>query len=158
MEWIKLLGSLLMLLSGGALAVGLARRERCRASVLSAWVELIFYIREQIDCYLTPVDEILASADPALLDSCMCQATPHSLSEVLQCSAPYLDPDNARQIGAFVSELGGAFREEQVKRCDRYLAVLRESRERYAAELPRKTRLCTTLCICGAVGMLILLW
>ncbi len=158
MLFAKLLGSALMLLSGGALAVGLVRREHRRAAVLSAWVELIFYIRDQIDCYLTPMDEILASADPSLLHACMCQTRPQSLNEVLECSVLYLDPDSARQINAFVHEVGGAFRDEQVKRCDRYLAVLRQLREGCAAELPRKIRLCTTLCVCGAVGVLILLW
>ncbi len=155
---LRLLGGALMLGAGIALSYLLIHRERTRLSVLNAWVELITYIRTQIDCFLTPLDEILANADPALLRDCMFRGEACTLKGLLQASRPYLDDETARQLTAFVKELGGSYRDEQVKRCDYYLHALRTLREARAAQLPQRTRLCATLCLCGTAGVLILLW
>ena len=52
---IKLLGALLVLSVGGFSAFGTVRYEKKRILVLDGWIDLILYIRSQIDCYLTPL-------------------------------------------------------------------------------------------------------
>ena len=60
MLWIRLLGIAFILSAGGLAAVTSVRFERRKLTVPEAWLDLIFYIRSRIDCYLTPLDEILA--------------------------------------------------------------------------------------------------
>ena len=57
---LKLFGSALLLAVGMAVAYQNARREKQRLEVLDAWIALLRFLRNQIDCYLRPLEEILA--------------------------------------------------------------------------------------------------
>ena len=63
----------MVIAAGGTAAFYLASYEKKKLSVLDAWIDLIFHIRGQIDCYLMPLDEILSCADEAVLKGCMCK-------------------------------------------------------------------------------------
>ena len=155
---LKLLGSFFILLAGFLAAVTLAKFERQKCSVPEAWVDLLLYIQGQIDCYLTPIDMILAATDPSILKECMCRTESPSLEELLQASAPYLNRDCMRLLSAFVREIGGSYREEQLRRCEYYIQALRKCCDKLSAELPARIKLNVTLSICAAIATTILLW
>ncbi len=153
-----MLGSVLLLLAGignGELAAG---REKERLAVLDGWLELLRFIQEQIDCYLTPVEELLSVADKALLTQCRCQRKDRGLEAGLQRSASALQAESLRLLSAFVGEIGGSYREEQIKRCDYYRQALLSVRQKQAEELRGKSRLYRGMSICAAVGAALLLW
>lgn len=155
---IKLIGGGLILSAGVAAAYGTVRFEKQRLSVTDAWIDLIFHIRGQIDCYLKPLDEILTCADREILQGCMCR-TPHpDLKTLYQASEPYLDEEARRLISGFIKEIGGSYREEQLRRCDFYINALRTIRQKIADDLPARTKLRITLSLCCAIGATILLW
>ncbi len=159
MTQIKILGGLLLLLAGGMAAFGIVRLERKRLSVLDAWLELLGYVRGQIDCFLTPLDEILKSADKALLDACGYSGKePLTLAVLWKDSAPYPDAECRRLLASLVRELGAGYKEEQLKRCDYYIDSLRRQRDKMAVELPVKLKMGVTVCLCCAIGTAILLW
>ena len=157
MAW-KLIGGL-MLLGVGILAVGgLTVYEKRRLTVLEGWLDLIFYIRTQIDCYLTPIGEIFSTVDRDLLMACMGTGTERSPAQLLRRSRIYLGRDACRLLDSFVREIGGCYREEQVKRCDYYLDALQKHRQGLTEELPARLRARAAVCICVALGAVILLW
>lgn len=155
---IKLLGGLLMLCAGGMTAATVIRFEKRKLSVLDAWIELLLYVRGQIDCYLLPLDEILAAADKTLLHACAPSGKFDSLSALLQGALPYLEPEGRRLLSALVRELGSSYREEQIKRCDYYIHALELCREKMAEALPARLKMGTTVSLCLAIGAAILLW
>ncbi|MBQ9760212.1 MAG: hypothetical protein IJW16_02560 [Clostridia bacterium] len=155
---LKLLGAGLITSVGGFAAYSAVRFEKHKLMVLDGWIDLIFHIRGQIDCYLTPLDEILSSADPSILKACMCN-TPHpDLHALLEASSPYLAQESRRLLSGFVREIGGSYREEQLRRCDYYINALRVIRDKLAADLPARTKLSVTVSLCIALGAAILLW
>ena len=158
MTALKLLGCLLVLSSGAAGALGAVRYERARLAVLEGWIDLIFYIRTQIDCYLTPLGEILAGADRELLRACGGSRETVGLDALLRASRGCLCGEAARLLTGFVREIGGSYREGQVRRCDYYLTALRAVREQQKEELPARVRVCVAVCLCAALGIAILLW
>lgn len=125
---------------------------------MDGWLDLLFYIRTNIDCYLTPVEQIFAEADPALLHACMGDASVKTPADLLSRSLPYLDNEAKRLLESFSREIGNCYREEQIKRCDYYLSALRVIREKKTAELPARLRVRNALCLCSAVGLAVLLW
>ena len=155
---IKLLGAGLVLSVGVISAFGTVRYEKKRLSVLDGWIDLILYIRSQIDCYLTPLGDILANGDPSLLRACMSEGNETDLEAILRASSIYLDGNAKRTLEGFVREIGSGYREEQVKHCDYCISVLRRERERMSAELPLRVRLYAALFICISLGTAILLW
>ena len=146
----KLLGTLLILCVGGVTAFGAVKYERRRLRVLDGWIDMIRYIRGQIDCYLTPLDEILDTFVPT--------NAPADLTALYNASLLYLDADTKKLLLSFIREIGGGYREEQLRHCDFCVAELRRARERIRGELPTRQQLSVTLCICLSVGTAILLW
>ena len=155
---LKFLGALLILAVGVFAAFVSVQYEKKRLSVVDGWIDLILYIRSQIDCYLMPLDDILSGGDRALFEACMSPSNAADLPAILEASGIYLDGVGKRLIESFVREIGAGYREEQIKRCDFFISSLRTQRERIAAQLPLRTRLCATLCICIALATAILLW
>ena len=155
---IKLLGALLVLSVGGFSAFGTVRYEKKRILVLDGWIDLILYIRSQIDCYLTPLGEILLGTDPDLMRACMSGNGETDLAAMLRSSSIYLDGSTKRLLESFVRKIGGGYREEQIKHCDYYVSALRATKERMSGELPTRIRLYSTVSICTAIGTAILLW
>lgn len=158
MRMLKLLGVFLIIAAGALAALTAVRLEKRKISVLDAWIDLIFYIRSQIDCYLMPLGEILAGTDRTLIRACLCTVPHPNLTALYHSSQFYLDNETRRLICAFIREIGGGYREEQLRRCDYYTATLRRIREKKAEELPARIRLCTAICLCVAAGAAILLW
>lgn len=154
----KLLGSLLILAAGAGGAILSARTEQRKLTVLDGWIDLIAHVRARIDCYLTPLDEILSALDPELVRRCGGSLPCRSCAALLQSASPALSPEGRRLIGAFVSGIGDGYREEQVRACDYYLDALRELRKKTAAELPARIRVRAALCLTAALGAAILLW
>jgi hypothetical protein len=155
---LKLCGCLFVLTSGTFGAFSLVKYQKTKLRVLDAWIDLIFFIRTQIDCYLMPIGDILSGGDRALFEACMSPSNAADLPAILNASGIYLDGDGKRLIENFVREIGSGYREEQLKRCDFFISSLRNEREKIAAALPMRVRLCATLCICIALATAILLW
>ena len=155
---LKFLGALLILSVGIFAAFVSVQYEKKRLSVVDGWIDLILYIRGQIDCYLMPLDNILSGGDRALFEACMSPSNAADLPAILDASQIYLDGDSRHTLESFVREIGSGYREEQLKRCDFFISSLRTQRERIATALPLRTRLCATICICLSLATAILLW
>lgn len=159
MLFFKILGSGMILLAGTGAAFCSVRYERTRLRILDGWIDLIFFIRGQIDCYLMPLDEILRKADGELLRACSVKsAHTDSLETILHNGTIYFSADTHRLLSAFVREIGCSYREDQLRQCDYYIQALRNQREQIASQLPSRIKLSATLCLCLALGTAILLW
>ena len=157
----KMIGTLLLILTGGYLSCTVSRFERRRLGVLDGYISLLYYIKGQIDCYAMPISDILARADPALIAACLGVATADSvppLPALVQESRLYLEPECERLLTTFTGELGTTHRAEQVARCDYYIQALTRERGKLADALPARLRTCSTLCICCAVAAAVMLW
>ena len=154
----KVAGALLVLASGAGLAVGAVRYERARLQVHDALISLIFFIKGRIDCYAMPVEQIMLEMDKSILADCRCPGQVESVEALLPHVKPYLDPETFRVLQSFGAGLGGGFREEQIKRCDYYMELLREKRMQLEAELPKRARTNGVIWMLCAAGAVILLW
>ncbi len=152
----KLVGSALLLLAGIAAGMEGGRAEKKKLALLDAWIELIFFIRSQIDCYLSPVESLLEVADLSGFPQRLPSAP--TLSSLLESSEPLLDKESHRLLDAFVREIGSTYREEQLKRCDHYAEALSRLREKLAAGLSGRVRAARALALCVSFGLIILLW
>ena len=120
---------------------------------------MIRLARMQVSCFSLPASEILRRADPALLRRCgwRGERMGQSMAEFYALCESRDEACDA-VLKAFAKDFGGGYREEQLRQCDYYLACLQQRRDSLAQELPRRKKLNTTLCICGTLCALILLW
>ena len=80
---LKLLGALLILSVGVFSAYVSVQYEKKRLTVVDGWIDLILYIRGQIDCYLLPIGDILSGGDRALFEACMSPSNAADLPAIL---------------------------------------------------------------------------
>ena len=154
----KLIGALFLLASGVGLAVGAARVERARLQVHDGLISLIFFVKGRIDCYAMPAEQILLEMDKGILADCRCPGQVDSIEALLPHVKSYLDPETYRVLQSFGQGLGSGFRDEQIKRCDYYIELLRQKRMQLESELPARARTNGMIWILCAVGAVILLW
>ena len=155
---IKLIGTVLLSVSGVAIAVSVCRFQRRKLMPLDGLISLIFFIKGQVDCYARPVSEILASVPPDILVDCNSHSGAESLEEIAESCKSYLDDEPGRLISTFATEFGTTFREEQLRRCDYYIAALSEQRRQLEPAVAARSRSSSAVCICAALCVAILLW
>ena len=154
---LKLIGGAMIIGVGIAAAILGARRERRKLAILDGWIDLISYIQNQIDCYLTPLDEIIRDAESMTLSHAK-KGDQTSLSSLFQSTEWGLGEEEKRLVAAFVREIGNGYREDQIRKCNYYLENLRSLRGVRAAELPPRIRVMLALSLCSSLGAAILLW
>ena len=154
----KIAGAILVLASGTGLALGAARYERARLRVHDALISMIFYIKGRIDCYAMPVEQIMLTMDKSILADCRCPGQVDSIEALLPHVKSYLDPETYRVLQSFGAGLGSGFRDEQIKRCDYYIELLREKRAQLESELPARVKTNGAIWMLCAAGAVILLW
>ena len=125
---------------------------------MDAWIELLLHVRTQIDCYLMKMDDVLSTAPKSILTDRKEGDESITLEKLLEDSRPDLDAEALRLLESFAKEVGGSYREEQIRRCDYHLAALRSVRERIGGELPAKRKVAQALCLFFFAGCAILLW
>ncbi len=151
---LKLVGSLLLSLTGVVLAVSISRFEQKKLRVLDSFISLIFHIKGQIDCFSLPLCDILRDRPSGL----ELPTESDDLGEILYHSRMYLDAESYRLLQRFHLEFGSLYREEQLKRCDYYIEALGEQRRVLFEDLPARQKIGSALCICSTIGILIILW
>ena len=153
---IKLIGSFILAVTGVILAVSVCRFEQKKLRVTDSFISLLFHIKGQIDCYSLPLCDIMRNL-PSDLELCF-KDSERGFEDLLEHSKIYLDTESYRLLQRFYAEFGSTYREEQLKRCDYYIQALGEQRRALFEDLPARTRIGGTICICAVIGILIILW
>jgi hypothetical protein len=125
---------------------------------IDAIIRFLRYVRNQVECYSLPSNEILALCDSALLERCgFYNCFGEGSFEKLAYDCDIYDVECARIVREFLCGFGKSYREEQIKECERYIAELEERRDRLFAELPKKKKVNSVLCIASALCVGIML-
>ena len=158
MHFYRIAGALILVLSGvgGAYMMNSAASEKLRQS--EALGALLRFIRAQIECFAMPASEILARCDRGLLRECgYCKDSPPESFEALLAGLSFSDAETAEIMAAFLSGFGKSYRDEQIRECDYYIALLRERAQKLGEELPNRRKVNSALCVSSALAAVILL-
>ncbi len=156
MEWYKLMGAFLVVLSGGLWGGYLNRAASLTLRQTEAWIRLLRYVKLRIDCFSQPAPEILARVDETLLRECgfLGEARPSRFSELLSlCEVK--DGQTLTVLREFAEAFGKGYREEQIRECDYYIGLLESEREALASLLTGRKKLNTVLSLSGALALVI---
>ena len=157
---------LLYSLAGAAViflcGIEISRRLNAKLSkdhqMIEKYILLLRYIKSQIDCFALPICDILARADKELISACgwTADTPPRSLSDMLE-GTTVADGDSRGILLEFCGDCGKSYLDGQIRRCDHYISLLEDRRDILSKDLPRKKKLNSTLCISGALAVIILL-
>ena len=158
MPFAKLIGLALLAVCGVLGGVLLTRFERAKCLQTEAFVDLIRNVRLQIDCFGTPIGQILASLDDKLYAALGAPRDPCDLSDLLDKTLLLVDREYAGLLRDFAAALGTGYREEELRYCDYYLARLIPLAQKIRDELEKRIRLALILPSALAAALVLLLW
>lgn len=149
---------MLLIVSG---TVGAHRLNRAAAESLrqtEGFLQLLRYIRTQVECFALPVSQILARCDRDLLKKCgyIRSIAPKTLSE-LSNACEERDRVSAGFFRDFSETFGTGYREEQCQNCDSFIALLDTRRAELQERLPDRKKMNAALCLSGALAAVIVL-
>ena len=158
MIFCKVMGAVLLFISGALWAARINDklvRGRAQAVAIEDWLR---FLRGQIDCYAMPLSDIFALRGFERLRDCgyFADTLPSDFSELLD-SSEICDSDIKEALSELGTSFGGCYREEQLRACERCIEKVSKRRQEISAEMPKKKKLNTTLCISAALAVAILL-
>ena len=154
----KALGAIVIFVCGIETARRLNARLTGENERTEKYILLLRYIKVQIDCFALPIGEILARTEGSLLAGCgwRSESAPTSLDEMLT-EAGLGDRTSQGILLEFCKDFGRSYLDEQIRRCDHYITLLEERQVSVGKDIPRRKKLNSTLCISGALALIILL-
>ena len=111
----------------------------------------------RIDCFSMPISEILSACDRRIYRDCGYFGDIPACISDLANGCKIRDGEAYAVFFDFASEFGRGYREEQIRACDYYSALLEERRKILAHSLPQRKKRNSTLILSGALAAAVLL-
>ena len=158
MYFYKIAGALLLIVSAVAGSFLMNSIVSKRLAQTDAIIAFFRFIKAQIECFSLPATEIIIRCDKRLHDECglYYSSPPNNLPELFE-AFEIKDSRVYDIVSRFAESFGRGYRDEQIKECDYYISLLCDRRQEMAAELPKKKKLNSTMCISSALFAVILL-
>ncbi len=154
----KMIGVLLVVFGGAAMAYMLNLKAKKTLSCTDGMISLLRHIKTQVCCYAVPIEKILSECTDNIFSECgyANERKPKSLDELISGCA-LLDGRALKIMTEFSQSFGKNYREEQVKLCESSVDELCALRAEISDKLPIRKKLNSTLCLSGAMAIVILL-
>ena len=129
---------------------------------LDAYINLIEYIKNQVCCFLTPIDIILNNCDVEILKNCVMGEVSEpkilkTVGDIIDASYFYIEQDALAVIKRFGSDFGTIYRDEQLISCDLYIDELKSIKSKKKENFEKEKKVRLALCVCLSVSMILLL-
>lgn len=156
----KVIGSTSIIISALMMYFEMQKYERIRLRQINAYILLIEYIKNQIECFLLPIDHIIRSCDKNIIKSC-CINVDHTkvenLESLIESADFYCDEEAINLIKQFSHDFGQGYMQEQIKSCDYYRNELIKQRDKLKEKSIKEKKLRLALCLCASFSLILLL-
>lgn len=123
---------------------------------LAAYVALLSYTKTSIACFGTSLVDILDKAPSELIGQ-LGGELGGDFSALCRRGAD-LPGESGRLLASLADEIGTIWRQEQLERLSYYIGALEKEKAAFCSSLPSRLRLHSTLSVCGALAVILLIW
>ncbi len=154
----KLVGAVILLAVSLVSAALIMKKEKKHTDQLGGFCSLLEHIYKQIEAFNIPLPDILKNLDARTFKLCGIDVE-GGIDEgfFLNQGGSFLRAKEKKLISDFYAGLGRCYRDEQLKSCKYYLDELSNILLEAEKEYPKKRKLTYTLCVCTALGIIILI-
>ena len=127
----KILGGVSLLSASLFCYVGSIKKDKHKIEQIDAYIMLVEYIKDNVECYLLPIDRILDSCDKDIIKGCIGSSeyiSTRSTSELYKVADIVLPRNISAEIERFCTRFGLSYKEEQVRMCSDLLRRLNDSK------------------------------
>lgn len=156
----KIIGSASIMLSALVIYIEMQRYESIKIKQINSFVLLIEYIKNQIECFLLPIDMIIRNCDESLIRACGIKEEyrqAKNLEQLVLLIDFYCDDECIELIKQFSSDFGQGYAKEQLRSCDYYKNELIKQRDKLKEKSVKEKKLKLVLCISASFSLILLL-
>ena len=156
--YVKIIGSFLWVAAGFLISMQINKSKREYLRRIEAYIELIKFIRLKIECFVTPIPDILQECDDEILKlCCKGQSIPYSIEEIHK-SIPRNDNSKGyRIIRDFFRSIGKSYKDSEIRLCNNSICALIEHKDEIEKRLPSEERARTALWLCSFCALLLII-
>lgn len=161
-EYLRWGGGALILICAFFFGREYTRYTERRIDELEGFVALLNHIKRKISMYLTPMSGMLQGFENESLSDLgfisELEKSGNLKKAFSECSKrSSLGKESLKLISECFSDFGQGYKEQELIRLERYIGSLSEILEKERKELPKNAKMVSTLFLCGALGIFILL-
>lgn len=160
MTFYKLLGSGSIIVSALIMYFEMQHYEKLKLKQINSFILLIEYIKNQIECFLLPIDKIIHNCSEEMIKSCGINADyrkAEKLEDLIDTTDFYCDNECIELIKQFANDFGQGYMQEQVRSCDYYRGELIRQKEKLKEKSIKERKLRLALCLCASFSLILLL-
>ena len=155
----KLVGSGSIIISALVLYLEMQKFEKQKINQINAYILLIEYIKNQIECYMIPIDRILMTCSEDLISTCGLDtnAHPSNLIELMDLAVFYIDDQSIDVLYKFANDFGLAYKDEQIRACEQCIIGLSKEKERISDKDSKDKKVHLAICLCISFSLILIL-
>ena len=156
----KVIGSGGIIVSALMIYFEMQKYEKIKLNQINAYISLIEYIKNQIECFLLPIDCIIKNCSVDIIRNCGIKgdySKAKNLEELLMSVEFYCDFECIEIIKQFSRDFGQGYIDEQLKYCDYYRNELIKQRDKSKEKSVKEKKLRLALCLCASFSIILLL-
>lgn len=137
----------------------LTKRDKVQIRQLDAYIKLIQYIKENVECYLLPINSILRSCESSVLRECSGwkDIEMKDLIDLYEGSVLFVPDEAQKYIRDFCTSFGRAYKDDQVKLCGDYINKLTNIRDELINEVKNRRKIRFAMTMCAPLFLILLL-
>ena len=156
----KVIGGGSIIVSALIVYLELQRYESIKERQINSFILLIEYIKNQIECFLLPIDVVIRNCNEELIKNCGINIDYKNLKtlEALISSADfYCNGECIDIIKQFSKDFGQGYLGEQLRLCDYYRGELIKQRDKLKEKGAKDKKLKLALCLSASFSLILLL-
>ena len=156
----KIVGSGSIIISAIVLYFEMQKFEKQKINQITAYILLIEYIKNQIECFLLPIDIIIHNCSKNIIDNCginIDHTKVENLEELIMSAEFYCNAESIDLIKQFAKDFGQGYMQEQLRSCDYYRTELIKQRDHLKEKSTKEKKLRFALCLCASFSLILLL-
>ena len=156
----KIVGSISIIISAIVLYFEMQKFEKQKINQITAYILLIEYIKNQIECFLLPIDIIIHNCSKNIIDNCRINidhTKVENLEELIMSAEFYCNAESIDLIKQFAKDFGQGYMQEQLRSCDYYRTELIKQRDHLKEKSTKEKKLRFALCLCASFSLILLL-
>ena len=160
MTFYKIIGSVSIILSALVMYSEIQRYEKLKLKQINSYILLIEYIKNQIECFLLPIDVIIHNCNKDVIKYCGINTDytkAKNLEELIMSADFYCDTECVELIEQFSKDFGQGYMQEQLRSCDYYRSELIKQRDKIKEKSIKEKKLRLALCLCASFSLILLL-
>lgn len=134
--------------------------QKKRIKQINAFIDLIDYIKNQVECFLLPLDQILDRCDKNLLNNCGINSKRSkykNMDELIESANFYCDDEVIELLNQFSDSFGKAYLHEQLRSCEYFRNELIKIRNKNQEKDAKNQKIQLAVFLSASFSIIILL-